>query len=123
MDKIKNQISSFRPSYGTEFKHEVCRKYMCGRHTKTELQELYGIKGKSRLLTWLRTLGYENQVKEVVMKRTQMPRLKKPKEAANPQSLEEALEDARLQAAMYAKMIEIAEREYKIKIRKNSNTK
>ena len=96
---------------------------MCGRHTKTELQELYGIKGKSRLLTWLRTLGYENQVKEVVMKRTQMPRLKKPKEAANQQSLEEALEDARLQAAMYAKMIEIAEREYKIKIRKNSNTK
>lgn len=123
MDVIKkSRWQTFRPSYDVEFKHEVCRKYLCGQYSKAELQEMYNIKGKSRLLTWLRTLGYIDKEKNAVMKRRI---LKKPKPDDNKgnQSLEEALEDARLQAAMYARMIEVAEKEYKIKIRKNSDTK
>lgn len=123
MDIIKkSHLQTFRPSYTEEFKHEVCRKYLCGSFSKTELQETYNIKGKSRLLTWLRTLGYIDKEKNNVMKRRN---LKKPKPDDNKgqQSLEEALEDARLQAKMYARMIELAEKEYKIKIRKNLNTK
>ena len=123
MDSIKKSCwQSFRPTYNEEFKHEVCRKYLCGQFTKTELQEMYNIKGKSRLLTWLRTLGYIDKEKPSVMKR-RTPKQQRPDDKKSKQSLEEALEDAKLQAAMYARMIELAEEKYKIKIRKNSDTK
>lgn len=123
MDIIKkSRWQSFRPSYNEEFKHEICRKYLSGQFTKTELQEVHNIKGKSRLLTWLRTLGYIDQEKSAIMKRG-IPKKQKSGNNKSKQSLEEALEDAKLQAAMYARMIELAEEKYKIKIRKNSDTK
>ena len=123
MDIIKkSRLQSFRPSYSEEFKHDVCRKYLCGQHTKEELQRMYNIKGKSRLLTWLRTLGYVDKENNAVMKHKPP---KKQNSAGNKskQSLESELEDTKLQVAMYARMIELAEEKYKIKIRKNSDTK
>jgi transposase-like protein len=123
MDIIKKSCwQSFRPSYKEEFKHEICRKYLSGQYTKTELQQKYKIKGKSRLLTWLRTLGYVDKENNFIMKQ-KPPKKRKPAEKKSKQSLESALEDAKLQAAMYARMIELAEEKYKIKIRKNSDTK
>ena len=83
---------------------------------------MYNIKGKSRLLTWLRTLGYVDKENNTIMKQ-KPPKKQKPAGSKSKQSLESELEDAKLQAAMYARMIELAEEKYKIKIRKNSDTK
>jgi len=135
MDETKKYTGpKYRNRYTEEFKHQLCREYLSGKYTKTELQEKYAIKGKSRLLSWLRELGYmeyirENEIK--IMKHYKRKyKIKKTKISKQPERspeqiehLENALWDAQLQVAAYGKMIEIAEQEYKIKIRKNLSTK
>lgn len=110
--------------YSTDFKHQICLKYLSGQYTKTQLQEQYRIKGKSRLLSWLRDLGYISKNSAELMN---SPKIHMPKASEDVirhiQRLEDALQDAQLQAAIYHKMIEVAEREYQISIRKNLNTK
>lgn len=116
--------TKFRVRYSEDFKHQICLKYLSGHYTKTALQEQYGIKGKSRLISWLRELGY---ISENGIQFMSTPKVMKLKTSENQSEhirhLENALEDAQLQLAVYYKMIEIAERDYKIKIRKNFNTK
>jgi transposase-like protein len=126
MDKYKKHFGpKFRVRYAEEFKHQVCREYLSGNYTKTELQDKYGIKGKSRLLSWLHELGYIQFTHEkgfVMMKKE-----KKTKNSElSPEQVKDlgkALRDAELKAAAYCKMIELAEKQYNIKIRKNLNTK
>lgn len=128
MDKSKKRVDyKFRYRYAEEFKHQVCREYLSGLYNKTELQEKYGIKGKSRLLSWLHELGYTEYIREnniQIMKKYRSLKRQKPDEfTTQDEQLQNALQDARLQAAAYLKMIELAEKQYKIKIRKNLNTK
>jgi len=128
MDNSKrNRNQKFRIRYAEEFKHQVCREYLSGHYNKTELQDKYGIKGKSRLFTWLRELGYTKYIREnniqIMKKYRSLKRQKLNEVPGQDQYLQNALQDARLQAAAYMKMIELAERHYKIKIRKNLSTK
>lgn len=128
MDKSKKRIDhKFRYRYAEEFKHQVCREYLSGRYNKTELQEKYGIKGKSRLLSWLHDLGYMEYIREnniqIMKKSRSLKRQKLDEFPSQDQHIQNALQDARLQAAAYLKMIELAEKQYKIRIRKNLNTK
>jgi len=120
MEKKKGSIvSKHRIRYTEEFQHEVCLEYLTGRFTKAELQNKYGIKGKSRLFTWLKKFGYiaQNLIKPMSKSTSNINRSQQKKDKQN------KLEDAQLKAEIYSKMIEIAEQEYKIKIRKNFNTK
>lgn len=130
--KKKYSVPKYRLRYTAEFKHQVCREYVSGQYSKSELQEKYGIKGKSRLLDWLNELGYSQYIREnaiKIMRKNRVLNLKKTKhiqqgsDSERIKNLEKALQDAQLKAAAYNKMIEIAEQEYKIKIRKNLNTK
>ncbi len=131
MDKIKDYtVSKFRIRYTVEFKHQVCREFLSGQYSKTELQEKYDIKGKARLLNWLRELGYmeyirENSIQVARKYRVTKTKILKRKEFNSSQleGLQNALQDAQLEAAAYRKMIELAEEQFKIKIRKNLNTK
>ena len=114
----------YRVRYSDDFKHQICLKYLSGHYTKEGLQAEYGIKGKSRLLSWLRELGY---ISETGIQFMSPPKIAKPAASENVSEhirrLEEALIDAQLQAAIYHKMIEVAERDFQIKIRKNLDTK
>jgi len=116
--------AKYRVRYSEDFKHQICLKYLSGHFTKTQLAEQYGIKGKSRVLSWLRELGYISENSIHLMSR---PKMSKPQTSDDVvkhiRHLEDALADAQLQAAIYHKMIEIAERDYQISIRKNLNTK
>lgn len=128
MDNSKKRVNhKFRYRYAEEFKHQVCREYLSGQYNKTELQEKYGIKGKSRLFSWLHDLGYSEYIREnniQIMKKYRSLKGQKSGEfPSQDQPLQNALQDARLQAAAYLRMIELAEKQYKIKIRKNLNTK
>ncbi|OJW83172.1 MAG: hypothetical protein BGO69_18830 [Bacteroidetes bacterium 46-16] len=124
-NNVKNAgTTKYRVRYTEDFKHQVCLKFLTGHYTKTALQNQYGIKGKSRLMSWLRELGY---ISETGIQFMSSPKVAKPRASENASEhirhLEDALIDAQLQAAIYHKMIEIAERDYQIKIRKNLNTK
>ena len=125
MEETRNYtVPKYRVRYAEDFKHQICREFLSGNYTKEELQKKYAVKGKSRLLGWLRELGYISANSIQPMRK---PRVKKPKKRKpvpeDIKELENALQDAELKAEVYRKMIEIAEQQYKIKIRKNSNTK
>jgi hypothetical protein len=85
-----------------------------------------------RSFSWLHELGYMEYIREKGIKIMRKYR-KKPKKikiseessqsCEQAKDLENALQDAELKAEAYCKMIEIAEKQYKIKIRKNLNTK
>jgi transposase-like protein len=105
--------------YSIEFKQMVCEHYLRGNKTKEEIRNEFGIKGKSSLLYWLRQLGY-NEPKSTTW--TELPFMSKSKKETS-KSLEKENEDLKLQLEMYKRMIEIAEKEFKISIVKKSDTK
>jgi len=118
-------MKSQKNTYSNGFKLRVIEEVLSGHLSKEQAQRKYGIRGKSAILNWMRKFGLSEQ--------TRLPdnfeRMKE-EEATDKESLnkrikelERALEDAQLKAEGYSRMIDIAERELKIKIRKKPSTK
>src|SRR5687767_3110199 len=116
--------SKWQSQYSEEFKRFVCDEYLQGDLSRKALERKYKL-GNTRLTVWLKEYGY--QLKKVYF----APLLPMPKpinlstaaSTAQIEQLKKELEQARLEAEAYRKMIEIAERDLKINIRKKSNTK
>lgn len=92
----------------------------------------YNIQFKSAIQTWMRILGYTDPHKQPQRFKfgrliiTSLPKKKKQSETElekRIRELEHQLEDEKLRSEAYARIIEIAEKEYKIPIRKKPNTK
>jgi transposase len=118
--------------YSEEFKRQIVEEYFSTGVSKDFLQHKYDIRAKSGILRWIRSLGYL-RVKEKVGNlglTNSMILAKSIKKEPAPQDaqaeitrLKRALEDERLRSQLYLRMIEIAEQEYHIPIRKKSGTK
>jgi transposase-like protein len=110
--------------YSEEFKRMVVDEYLKGNITLRALSEKYNI-GNSRISYWLKDLGYEiKKAYFTVVNENDIPPNVPPVEnTSTDASLQKQLEDALLLAEGYKRMIEIAEQEFKISIRKKSNTK
>ncbi len=124
-----------RTHYSREFKHRVIAEFLRGNVQISELQRTYGIKKHGAIRNWIRQLGYES----VAQKSGSLvdiipPLLKKSskdsrKLSSNEQlekrikELERQLQDEQLRSEGYRRMIDIAEMELKIPIRKKSSTK
>jgi len=117
--------SKWQNQYTEEFKRHVCNDYLTGNLTRCELERKYGL-GNYRLTFWLKEFGYEVKKTSFVFFPT-MPNSKKgespDQDDKMSKELKRQLEDALLLAESYRKMIEKAEQELKINIRKKSNTK
>ncbi len=110
--------------YDSEFKWRVCQEYLNGDETKVAVQRRNGIKGRTTIVVWLRQFGLKDKVQPL----TQQEKLSlkmvesKPEKVQLVESeidrLKKELAEANLQAEAYQKMIEIAESELKIDIRK-----
>lgn len=111
--------------YSQSFKRSVVEEVLSGKLTKEQARRKYDLGGKSAVLNWMRKFGLSEH--------RQIPACFEPMKE-NPQAnaaalekrikeLERALEDAQLKAEGYSRMIDIAERELKISIRKKSSTK
>ena len=130
MEKQKGVIPT---RYSESFKRTVIEEYLCGGSTKEFIYTKYGIRGKSSLTSWMRTLGYiDPYPKGFNLDLANQPALAnqptlKPASIleleAKIKLLERQLEDERLRADMYNRLIDLAEKTYKIPVRKNSNTK
>lgn len=117
--------------YTETFKRHVCQEYLSGNISKTKLAQKHSIGGgASRITQWLIKFGYEDQssayaslnlkdVQELDPAKSQTA-VELEKEVKR---LKKELEDKSLQAEMYSRMIDIAENELGIDIRKKSNTK
>lgn len=117
--------------YSESLKQEVVIQVKCGLMSKEQAKRHYNILGKSAVLNWLR--NYEKYgVCSLALRSYSMSskQTDKPEKTASAQEqaqrikeLERQLEDARLLNEMYDRMINIAEREYKLPIRKKPDTK
>jgi hypothetical protein len=118
----KKSAKSCSIRYSIELKEEVCREFLKGGVCKTDLEKKYKI-GHGRVLYWLQECGYLAKNGQLTPKRLLMARKKSKSIKDLPptlrvKELEKALEQANLQSEAYRLMIEVAERELKIEIRK-----
>lgn len=122
----------FQPHYDRGFKTKIVEEYLATGCTKMSLIRKYNIQFKSAIQTWMRVLGYNDpygpsqtfKFGEI----TFTPLSKLPKSTPTDlqkriNELERQLEDEKLRSEAYARMIEKAEKELKISIRKKPGTK
>jgi transposase-like protein len=120
MDIIEKIIKG-RKTYSKEFKLQVVTEVERGLITKEEARRKYGINGKSAILYWQRMF---NKLPE-----RQATRLKKSNKKVSQQKvnnpyeqrikeLEKQLAEEKLKTLVYTTIIDIAEKELKIPIRK-----
>lgn len=120
---LKKHPSKWQNRYTEVFKRHVCEELLAGPLGTKALEQKYNL-GKSTVAWWLKQLGYDYK-KPVRLPLVIMSKPSKPKQEQDAlvNKLKRELEDAKLQAEMYRRIIEKAEQELKIKIRKNINTK
>jgi transposase-like protein len=118
--------------YPEAFKRQVIEEYLSTGVPKMELVRKYGIRYKSGITKWMRSLGYVEPGRKMTnLVATNNTGLARPnKKQPEPGSaeaeiarLKRELEDERLRSEMYLRMIDIAERDYHIPIRKKPGTK
>jgi transposase-like protein len=121
----RESISKWQSVYSEEFKRFVCNDYLTGSMTKKQVELRYNL-GNGRLTYWLRERGYDTIKSRIVslpaMKSVTNNTIREDSQKSITE-LERELQEAKLLAEAYRKMIEIAEKEFKINIVKKSNTK
>ncbi|GAA4340081.1 hypothetical protein GCM10023149_51250 [Mucilaginibacter gynuensis] len=125
------------PQYFDEaFKRKVCDEYLRTGVAKTDLLSKYNIRYRSAIQSWLKELGYADIYQKAAYLPIANPLYLPAKKTNNDQpsdalseeqqrikELERLLEDEQLRSEMYKRMIEIAEHDLNISIRKKSDTK
>lgn len=115
--------------YPDEFKMQVVHEYLNSDLSQKELLEKYSITGASNITNWMRKFGFETPFGPFVKRHTTtMSKLDKktPQELAleaRIQELEKALKFEKLRSLALDTMIEVAEEQLKISIRKKPGTK
>ncbi len=135
--KIKRKQRKY---FSDKEKHQIIQEQISQGCTKQEIWQKYtGDKDEhGHLLRWMRQLGYndadENRSANFAVKGTPMKK-KQPNEIQTDISfenlqlkkriaeLEKQLKDAEMKAIAFSTMVDIAEKEFKIPIRKKLNTK
>ena len=134
---MDHQSYYFRKNYySIELKHKICKEHMEEGVRLRDLVRKYNLSSHSLIHEWLRNLGYlavNNRritkcnyigIENVNMRdKRQKKSTPLTPEQEQIELLKKELEDAKLQAEGYRRMIEIAESELKIPIRKKPNTK
>lgn len=120
-------------TFSESFKQSVVDQVNSGLLSKEEARRRYGIKAKSGILSWQRNYQKYGRCSLNLPVDTLLLKPKKPSPASPSSSeasllarikqLERQLEDEQLRSEAYNRMIDIAERNLNIPIRKKSNTK
>lgn len=139
----KNIIQKAGKYYTEAEKHRIIQELISTQCTKAEIWEKYTGQEEEhgQLLRWMKALGYNTGIKtrrpNIVSNLYSMPKKKIKPNQVNIENetfenlqlkkriaeLEKQLKDAELKAIAFSTMVDIAEREFKIPIRKKLNTK
>jgi transposase-like protein len=129
MEKI---IIDGRRHYPLEFKHAVIKEYLSGSIGHNALLRKYDIRINGGIHRWMRQLGYAEEKDRylALLKPLVLPPKKESKAAPATtdlqqriKELERQLEDEQLRSEAYRRIIDIAEKDYNLPIRKKPNTK
>jgi hypothetical protein len=124
-----------RTFYSLELKHQVCKEHIENGLSLRQCVDKYNLSCHSLVHDWLRKLGYIAGVNRRIRSayigienfKSLPDKHKKKQQLTQEQQqiefLKKELEDAKLLAEGYRRMIEVAECELKIPIRKKPNTK
>ena len=115
-------------SYTDDFKLKVAQEYMMSDASSHEITKKYGIKSKTTISEWVRKFGLNKPTQREIEFQSAMKEQngRSPKEQElelEIKRLKEELEKERLRTLALNTMIDIAERDLKIKVRKNSGAK
>jgi len=115
-------------SYTDDFKLKVVQEYLLSDATFAVLQKKYGIKSGHSLTQWIRKFDLappsKSQIElEKAMKEQNQITPREQELELKIKSLEKELDKERLRTLALNTMIDIAERDLKIKVRKNSGAK
>lgn len=109
--------------YSEAFKLQIVEEIEKGKYTIAEARKIYDIEGMQTIQRWLRKMGKKHLLPKKVKIETadELSRIKKLEQENK--ELREALLDQTIRALGYEKMIELAERDFGIKIKKNTDSK
>lgn len=121
--------------YTEEFKRAVIEEYFAGGINLADLHKKHDIKMHDGIQRWMRQLGYQRDGKKIRSLSLSKPLSLASKKTNKPEpsstealqrrikDLERSLEDEQLRSEAYRRMIDIAEKELNIPIRKKPDTK
>jgi len=142
MDKRCKVIPGFKSknSFTTAERHQIIKELLSSRCSKREIWEKYTgqVEEHGKLLKWMRQLGYTSELSSrrftfgenislMAQKQTTTTKAEESFEILQLKKriseLENQLKDAEMKAIAFSTMVDIAEKEFKIPIRKKLNTK
>lgn len=135
MEKSKPILGLKNPRFfSLEERRQIIEEWQQSGKTKREIWEKYTgrVEEKGRIFRWMRELGLDISKKQTILNPVKSDNMAKSKNDISSEvlemqekikALEKALLNSELRATAYETMIEIAEKELKINIRKKSNTK
>jgi transposase-like protein len=114
--------------YTDEFKYKVVQEYLSTDLSQVALLKKYGIRGSTCILNWMRKFGLEKPNDEQIkilqaMSKASEKTLYERELEKKVKELEQLLEHEKLRTTALNTMIDIAEQELKISIRKKSGAK
>jgi len=126
----RNYVKRTQKDYTMQFKLQVVREVEDGVFTVSQAQRNYGIQSRSTVVKWLEKYGNFDphyKVKKKVMKTAEQRLLELEQEnrllKKQKLALEKELSNSDKKVILFDMMIDLAEKEYQIPIRKNSNPK
>lgn len=140
MDKTKNTKIRQGGSFSIEERRLIVNEYLSGNTTKVAIWKKYTGQDEEhgQIKRWMRQLGlnpeispsYRHSIKSCILPFQSLTPVKQEEKEQSPEELkrrikelEKQLESSQLKAEGYELMIEIAEKELNIPIRKKSGTK
>lgn len=129
MEEKTNYVKRTQKDYSLTFKIQVVREVESGELSTLSAQRKYGIQSRSTVVTWLRKYGnfdWENQTPSNMPKSPEQRILELEAKVKLLEKQKAQLERqnyvADQKAVIFDMMIDIAEKEYNIDIRKNSSS-
>ena len=108
--------------YSEDFKWNVVKDVLSGKLTKESARKLYSIQSNSAILYWMRKFSGNDDYKKYHSFGNQNLNMKSPvvpkSESKRIQELEKQLAEANLRASLFQTMIEVAEEQLSIDIKK-----
>ncbi|MEX0986062.1 MAG: hypothetical protein WD052_01205 [Bacteroidales bacterium] len=119
---MKSKTKKPQPIYSDSFKLGVVMRVANGQISKEQARVIYNIGGNSSILEWMRKFGYcsDPDIPEPMAESHNKSDPKQLKKKVR--KLEKQLENERIRSEFYQTMIDVAERELGISIRKKSDT-
>jgi len=142
MDKRSKVIPGLRSknSFTTTERHQIIREFLQSKCSKREIWERYTghVEEHGNMLKWMRQLGYSEELTNerstfdgnISLMTKKKSTLKIPEEPIEIfrlrrriSELEDQVKDAEMKALAFSTMVDMAEKEFKIPIRKKLNTR